>query len=298
MTQLEANLEADATVRNDVTVPQGRVQGSSGRRRSRRARASLTVRVIQFALLVALFGSWQLLAATKVLNPAFVSEPSQYFPSFWHGVDGGGLLGLIGTTLYETFVGFALSAILGLAGGYLLAEFKAFDVIIRPFMTGFNSIPRIALAPLFVLWFGLGSLSRIVLIVSLSFFIVAFNTYAGLQGVNRDHLLLSRVLGASRRERFFKFVLPSAAPSIFAGLQLALTYAFLGAVVGEMLTGSDGLGGYLALKMGSFDTTGFFGGLILLVIVALAVSAIVRALENRLLRWRAIELAGTQGGGQ
>ena len=298
MTALEANLGADSTVRNDVGVTASGQSGTVGRKRSTGAQKSVKVRAIQLVLLAGLFGSWQLLAVTKVLNPAFVSEPSQYFPSFWDGVDGGGLLGLIGTTLYETFVGFALSALLGLVMGYLLAEFKSVDVIIRPFMTGFNSIPRIALAPLFVLWFGLGSLSRIVLIVSLSFFIVAFNTYAGLQGVNRDHLLLSRVLGASRRERFFKFVLPSATPSIFAGLQLALTYAFLGAVVGEMLTGSDGLGGYLALKMGSFDTTGFFGGLILLVIVALAVSALVRALENRLLRWRAIELAGTQGGNQ
>jgi NitT/TauT family transport system permease protein len=298
MTALEANIEADSAIRNDVGLPARGQSESVGRKRRRGAQTSWKVRGIQLVLLAGLFGSWQLLAVTKVLNPAFVSEPSQYFPSFWHGLDGGGLLGLIGTTLYETFVGFALSALLGLVVGYLLAEFKSVDVIIRPFMTGFNSIPRIALAPLFVLWFGLGSLSRIVLIVSLSFFIVAFNTFAGLQGVNRDHLLLSRVLGASRAERFFKFVLPSATPSIFAGLQLALTYAFLGAVVGEMLTGSDGLGGYLALKMGSFDTTGFFGGLILLVIVALAVSAVVRALENRLLRWRAIELAGTQGGNQ
>lgn len=260
-------------------------------------RSAVLIRVGQLVVFVAIFGSWQLLAATKVLNPAFVSEPSQFFPSFWHGIDGGGLLGLIGTTLYETFVGFAASALLGLLAGYLLAEFKIIDAIFRPFMTSFNSIPRIALAPLFVLWFGLGSTSRIVLIISLSFFIVAFNTYAGLQGVNRDHLLLARVLGAGRTERFVKFVLPSATPSIFAGLQLALTYAFLGAVVGEMLTGSAGLGGYLALKMGSFDTTAFFGGLVLLIIVALAVSMVVRAVENWLLRWRKIEMQGTRAGG-
>ncbi|HLI24086.1 MAG TPA: ABC transporter permease [Acidimicrobiales bacterium] len=201
----------------------------------------------------------------------------------------------MGTTLYETFVGFAIASALGLIGGYLLAESKAFDTVARPFMTGFNSLPRIALAPLFVLWFGLGSNSRIVLIVSLSFFIVAFNTYAGLQGVNRDHLLLARVLGANRRERFVKFVLPSALPPVFAGLQLALTYAFLGAVVGEMLTGNQGLGGYLALEMGTFNTTAFFGGLVLLVIVALLVSAAMRLVEKRVLRWRAVEMRGTSG---
>jgi NitT/TauT family transport system permease protein len=251
-------------------------------------------RVGQLIVLVAIFGSWQLLAQNKVIDPSFVSEPSQFFPSFWHGLVGGNLLDLLGRTLFETFVGFALSCVLGLLGGYVMAEFKVVDSIARPFMTGFNSIPRIALAPLFVLWFGLGSLSRVVLIISLSFFIVAFNTYAGLQGVHRDHLLLARALGATRVERFFKFVLPSAAPAIFAGLQLALTYAFLGAVVGEMLTGSAGLGGYMALEMGTFNTTGFFGALVLLIIVALVVSVAMRAVEHRMLRWRAAELRGTQ----
>ncbi|HET9692624.1 MAG TPA: ABC transporter permease [Acidimicrobiales bacterium] len=270
-------------------------RGRPSPRRGRARRRSATVLVAQVVVLGVLFGSWQALAATKVLDPNFVSEPSQFFPAFWHGVDGGSLLSLVGTTLYETAVGFVIATVLGLFAGYLLAEFKAIDAVFRPFLTGFNSIPRIALAPLFVLWFGLGSLSRIVLIVSLGFFIVAFNTYAGLQGVNRDHLLLARALGARRAERFFKFVLPSAAPSIFAGIQLALTYAFLGAVVGEMLTGSAGLGGYLALKMGTFDTTDFFGGLLLLIVVALVVSAAFRALETRLLRWKIIELRGTRG---
>ncbi|MHB1445987.1 MAG: ABC transporter permease [Acidimicrobiales bacterium] len=289
MPDLDVTLMAEGSQRALPTYP-GPGKGRRGARKY-----NLKALLGQAAVLVVVFGSWQILAETNLLNPSFVSEPSQLFPSFWHGVFGGGLMSLLGTTLFETFMGFFLASALGLLGGYLLAEFKIIDTIFRPFMTGFNSIPRIALAPLFVLWFGLGSLSRIVLIVSLSFFIVAFNTYAGLQGVNRDHLLLARALGAKRRERFFKFVLPSAAPAIFAGLQLALTYAFLGAVVGEMLTGSEGLGGYLALQMGTFDTTGFFGGLVLLVIVALLVSMAMRAVERRMLGWRAAELRGTQG---
>lgn len=260
-----------------------------------RAKSHLAaVRALQALVVVALFGSWQVLAATKVLNPSFVSEPSQFFPAFWRGIAHGGLLSLMGTTLFVTFVGFAAAALLGLIAGYLFTEFKLLNTVARPFMTGFNSVPRIALAPLFVLWFGLGSLSVVVLIVSLSFFIVAFSTYAGLQSCNRDHLLLARTLGASRFVRFRKFVLPSAAPAIFAGLQLALTYAFLGAVVGEMLQGSQGLGGYLALEMGSFKTTNFFGGLLLLIIVALLVAGTVTTVEKRMLRWRVHELRGTQ----
>jgi NitT/TauT family transport system permease protein len=278
----------------DVGALADDVAVSVARPRRRSKRRNVGARLLQLAVIVGLFGSWQLLASTKVLDPAFVSEPSQFFPAFWHGVTTGDLLSLMGTTLYATFVGFAAASVLGLVAGYLLAEFKLIDLVARPFMTGFNSVPRIALAPLFVLWFGLGALSVIILIVSLSFFIVAFSTYAGLQSCNRDHLLLARTLGAGRFVRFRKFVLPSAAPSIFAGLQLALTYAFLGAVVGEMLQGSQGLGGYLALQMGTFETTNFFGGLVLLVIVALLVAGAVRAVETRMLRWRAYELRGTR----
>jgi NitT/TauT family transport system permease protein len=282
------------TVTSPAVVTEESTLAAPSRRKARRKK-NVAVRVLQFLVIVALFGSWQLLAATKVLNPSFVSEPSEFFPSFWHGVVSGSLLSLMGATLYATFVGFAAAAILGLVAGYLFAEFKVLDMVARPFMTGFNSVPRIALAPLFVLWFGLGSLSVIVLIVSLSFFIVSFNTYAGLQSCSRDHLLLARTLGAGRFVRFTKFVLPSATPAIFAGLQLALTYAFLGAVVGEMLQGSQGLGGYLALQMGTFETTGFFGGLTLLIIVALIVAGVVRGVEKYLLRWKAYELRGTQG---
>jgi len=282
------------TVTSPAVVTKEATQAPPSRRKARKKK-NVAVRVLQFLVIVALFGSWQLLAATKVLNPSFVSEPSEFFPSFWHGVVSGSLLSLMGATLYATFVGFAAAAVLGLLAGYLFSEFKMLDMVARPFMTGFNSVPRIALAPLFVLWFGLGSLSVIVLIVSLSFFIVSFNTYAGLQSCSRDHLLLARTLGAGRFVRFTKFVLPSATPAIFAGLQLALTYAFLGAVVGEMLQGSQGLGGYLALQMGTFETTGFFGGLTLLIIVALIVAGVVRGVEKYLLRWKTYELRGTQG---
>ena len=265
--------------------------------RPRRARESNSwpVRLLQLGVLILIFGGWQLAATLNWISPAFTSSPSRFFPAFWHGMTSNTLPPLMGTTLFETFVGFAVGSALGIVMGILMAEFKVLNLALRPFMTGFNALPRIALAPLFVLWFGLGSMSRIVLIVSLGFFIVTFNTYAGMQSCDRDRLLLAKVLGATRWERFTKFVLPSAVPSIFTGLQLNLSYAFLGAVVGEMLSGSQGLGGYLALQMGSFDIDAFFGALVLLVIVALVCSMGMRLIESRLLRWRAIELRGVQG---
>jgi NitT/TauT family transport system permease protein len=249
----------------------------------------------QFVAVVILFGSWEVVARGKLLNPNFVSEPSKFFPAFWDGISQGHLLSLMGTTLYATLVGFVLAAILGLIMGFVMAEFNAVDVIARPLMNAFNSLPRVALAPLFVLWFGLGSTAAIALVVSLGFFIVAFSTYAGLQSASRDLLLLSRTLGTNRRVRFWKFVLPAAAPSIFAGLQLNLTYAFLGSVVAEMLTGSEGIGGYLSETLNTFQTTNFFGALVLLALIAVVLGGAMRWLERYLLRWRTFELAGTGG---
>ncbi len=277
-----------------LSEPLATAGARAGTRHQGRRRLSPTVIAIQVGALCLLFGSWELVARQGWLNPAFVSEPSQYFPSFWHGISQGNLLSLMGTTLYETFVGFSIAAVLGMAAGYLMAEFRIVDTVARPFMTGFNNLPRIALAPLFVLWFGLGSTSRIALVVSLGFFIMAFSTYAGLQSTSRDHLLLGRTLGTGRWARFWKFELPSAMPAIFGGLQLNLSYAFLGAVVGEMFTGSAGLGGYLALQLNTFDTSDFFGAIVLLIIVAVALSGLLRATERRLLRWRTVELAGTK----
>lgn len=273
------------------------VEDGLGRPRRRPAMSSRSPwrYLAQLVTVVALFGSWEGIARNKLLNPNFVSEPSKFFPAFWDGISKGNLLSLMGTTLYATLVGFALAAVLGLLMGYVMAEFKSVDVIARPLMNAFNSLPRVALAPLFVLWFGLGATAAIALVISLGFFIVAFSTYAGLQSASRDLLLLSRTLGTSRRTRFWKFVLPAAAPAIFAGLQLDLTYAFLGAVVAEMLTGSQGLGGYLAETLNTFQTTNFFGALVLLAIVAVVLAGIMRSLERHLLRWRTFELAGTGG---
>lgn len=252
--------------------------------------------IFQLLAIAALFGSWELVVRLGFADANFVSSPSAFFPAFWTGVTQGTLLKLMAVTLYVTLIGFVIAAVLGLVAGLVLAEFEAVDIIVRPIMNAFNSLPRVALAPLFVLWFGLGNLAAIALVVSLGFFIVAFSTYAGLQSASRDLLLLARTLGTSRSTRFWKFVLPSASPAIFAGMQLNLTYAFLGAVVGQMLTGSQGLGGYFALTLNTFRTTDFFGGLVLLALVAVALSGLMRWLERHLLRWRTYELAGTGPG--
>lgn len=247
---------------------------------------------LQVAVLILLVAVWEIVVEAGVMQELYVSKPSAIAAAFRDGVVSGALLTDLKVTLYETVVGFALATVTGIAVGLVLSQLPLLNAVFRPFFTAFNNLPRLALAPLFVLWFGLGSASKIVLVVSLCFFIVMFNTYAGLQNANRDHLLLAKTLGARRMTLFRKFVLPSAVPTIFAGLQLALTYAFLSAVVGEMLSGSTGLGASMQLALTSYRTADFFAALILLVIVATTFSGIMRIIERKQLHWKSYEMQG------
>lgn len=266
------------------------------RRRKTRRRIRLTAlwggRV---ALLVALFGSWQLMAGAGVVDPAFTSEPSRIGTDLVNFVKVGASWRLVGITVYETLAGFAISAILGFIGGFVLYQSQLFADMVRPLITAGNGLPKIALAPLFVLWFGLGSFSRIVLVVSLGFFIVLLNTYAGLQNCDRDLLLLGKSLGAGRITLLRKYSLPSAVPTIVAGLQLCLTYAFIAAIVGEMLSGNGGLGAQMALSLASYHTGRFFAELIVLLVVATLASSLLTLIERQMLRWRRTEVRGLAG---
>lgn len=247
---------------------------------------------MQVVVLITLVGVWETVVNAGIMQELYVSKPSAIATAFVDGLSAGTLIADMQVTLYETLVGFAIAAVTGVAVGLLLSQVPLLNAVLRPFLTAFNNLPRLALAPLFVLWFGLGSESKIVLVVSLCFFIVMFNTCAGLQNANRDHLLLAKTLGAKKLALFRKFVLPSAVATIFAGLQLALTYAFLSAVVGEMLSGSTGLGAFMQMALTSYRTADFFAALILLVVVATSFSGVMRLIERKLLHWKSYEMQG------
>ena len=147
-------------------------------------------------------------------------------------------------------------------------------------------MPRIALAPLFLIWFGLGIGSKIAIGFSLTFFIVLTNTVAGGRGVNPDHIMLAQTLGASEHQIFRKFILPSAVPVIFNGLRLGLIFALLGVIGGEIIASEHGLGQTLQILASSFKTNGVFGVIILLALIGMGITWGMTALEHWLLRWR------------
>lgn len=245
------------------------------------------VQALRLLTLVLLIGSWEVLSRTGVINPLYFGKPSEIVPLLAQGI-AGDFWADAWVTFYEAMGGFVIGSVLGVLAGLVLTQSKILHDVAGPFIVAFNSMPRIALAPLFIIWFGLGSASRIALGVSLVFFVVLINTLAGAKSADREHLLLARVLGEGRLSTFRKFVLPAAMPSIFAGLQLGLVYAFLAAVVGEMLSGSQGLGGALSLATNTFETDLFFAQLFFLVLLTLAMSQVLKAIEARLLRWKRV----------
>jgi NitT/TauT family transport system permease protein len=247
---------------------------------------------LQLAVVVVLAGLWQLLATRGTLPDIYVSRPTRIVAATYDGFANGTLTSALGDTLEETVIGFFLASALGILGGMALYEFPLLERVSRPFLTAANNMPRLALASLFVLWLGVGTWAHVALIVTMVFFVVLLNTYSGFASCDRDYLLLAKVLGASRRKLFGSFLFPQAIPAIFVGLQLGLTYSFIGAVIGEIITGGSGLGALISTYASTYDSAGIFADLLVIAIVATALSALIKVIESRLLGWRRHELRG------
>jgi NitT/TauT family transport system permease protein len=257
----------------------------------RRWRGLLLVPLLQLGLLVALAVTWEVLGRARVLPDNYTSRPSEILPALWSGlVSGTDLRSALGVTLYETVLGFVIASVAGFLIGVLFYQVPLLERVWRPFISAANNMPRLALTPLFVLWLGIGTSAHVVLVITMVFFVVLLNTMAGFATSSRDHLVLARVLGASRLKLYSRFLLPSAIPSIFVGLQLGLTYSFMGAVIGEMITGGQGLGAQIVIYSATYSSDKVFADLLLMAIVAALLSGLIKLLEVRLLRWRTYEL--------
>lgn len=186
-------------------------------------------------------------------------------------------------TLLATLIAFVLSAVCGVLGGLLLVEFPGLKRIVDPFLTAVNSMPRIALAPIFILWFGIEVTSKVALAFSLGFFIVLMSTYAGIRNVDPVLLRLSRSLGCSPWQQFTKITLPWAIPGVFAGLKLALVYSFLGVVTSEMLASKVGLGQLIMYYSGLLRMEAVLAILFVMSMCAVALTMIADRVEAALL---------------
>ena len=234
------------------------------------------------------FGAvWELTARLGLINPLFIGNPSGILAFFFKGlfVTRELVVHLL-WTLAGTLAAFMLGSVTGILVGLLFVAYPKVEQFIDPIFAGLNALPRIALAPLFLLWFGLGITSKIALGFSLTFFIVLSSTVAGARSVNSDHLMLADTLGASSTQIFRRITLPSAVTTVFSGLRLGLIYALLGVIAGEIIAAQHGLGQSLTFLAGTFQINGVFAVLLLLALLGMSLTWIMTAVEARLLRWR------------
>jgi NitT/TauT family transport system permease protein len=252
----------------------------------RRWRERLAIHAWRLAVLIVIAGAWDTLTRTGLVNPFWVSSPGRILVDVYQRVVSGSIFVHVAVTLGEAFLGFVTGALVGILGGFALARWERLARILDPYVTALNSLPRVALAPLFILWFGIGTTSKVVLAFSLVVFVLLINTYAGAKNVDQDLVIIARLMGASRRQLTVKVILPSSVPWIFAGLRLGLAYALIGAVVGEVIVSQAGLGFLISHYAGVFNTTGVFSALIILMVVAMLLNEVMKVAERKLLRWR------------
>lgn len=245
-------------------------------------------RLLGHALFVIIFFLiWELAAARGLLEPTFFGRPSGIARYLWKGfATEGQLWPELGYTALGAGISFVGGSFCAIAVGLIFVKFPRIHRATEPYTTLLNAMPRIALVPLFLLWFGLGIGSKIAVGFSLTFFIVLSATIAGMRSVDRDHLLLSRALGASPSQIFFKVMLPSAVPVISSGVRLGLIFALLGVVGAELIAAEHGLGQTLAYLQATFNVDGVMAILILLALLGLGASSLMSRLERNLLVWQ------------
>jgi len=245
-----------------------------------------TILVWQILVGVAVLSAWQGLVSLKILDPFFVSRPTAIAQRVATWMIGGSLWQHLATTLEEALLGLVIGSAMGISLGFSLGRAPFLARVFDPYIKMLNAVPRVVLAPLFLLWFGLGIWSKVALAVTLVFFVMFFNTYQGVRDADRVLIDNVRMLGATERQLVRHVLVPSALTWIFSSLQTSLGFAMVGAVVGEYLGATRGLGYVIAQAEGTFDTTGVFAGMTVLGVVVVIVSAGVTRLERWLLRWK------------
>ena len=246
--------------------------------------------ILQVAVFVVVVGGWELAAQTGFADPFFFGQPSGIANTIWRwttrGTPAGPLWQHVAVTLEETILAFLIGVAIGVVAGFALGRNRTLAAVFGPYVRMGNAIPRVILGSIFVIWLGLGMASKVALGVTLTFFIVFFNAFQGVREVDPNLVNNARVLGASPRQLSLDVMLPSALSWITTSLHTSFGFALIGAVVGEFLGATQGLGYLVATAQGAFNANGVFAAMVILSAVALIADALVTTLERRLTPWR------------
>ena len=243
--------------------------------------------VWQIGLGIALIVIWQG-ASGRLIDDFFISNPVDVADRLYAWIANGSLFLHIWATVYATVMGFIIGSLGGVILGIWLGVSPFASRLLSPYLNALNALPKVALAPLFVLWFGLGIESKIALAAVLVLFLVFLNTIAGVREADQDLIDGARLMKATRGQVIAKVIIPSAMSWVFAGLRISVPYALIGAVLGEMIAANRGLGYLVQFSGAQFDSAGVFAVLIVIALLAVALNLLVDSVQGRMQRWRVV----------
>jgi NitT/TauT family transport system permease protein len=229
---------------------------------------------------------WEFAASHWPDIARLISQPTEIARGIVDVVATGTIWQHMSTTLTEMAAGYVMGAVTGVALGFLCGRIKWLGDMLNPYITVFNGIPKVALAPVFVIWFGIGVMSKIAIILTMVFFVVFINTFAGLRSVNEDYVAIIRIMGANRWHVVREVFLPASLPFILVGLRAGIPFSVIGAVVGEFIAATKGLGYFINYNQGTLDTNGIFVGVTILAFLVVVLDGLLSVFERRLLKWR------------
>jgi NitT/TauT family transport system permease protein len=260
-----------------------RVRAVAAAGRRRRA-AVLVLRVVVGIAFLAL---WHV-ASQRWIDPLLISSPEAVGRRLWRWALDGTLWDNLSITLEATAFGFLIGCGMGFSLGLLFGRFQLVAEVFDPYITAIYSIPKIALAPLFIIWFGIGIESKIAVSAAIVFFVIFLNTYTGVREVNPLYVNTTRIMGGGEAAVMRYVIIPSAASWVITGLKVSVPYALVGTVIGEFMSSNRGIGFLISQATGLFDTASVFAGIIVLAVVGAVINTALKYLEAWVLRWRTV----------
>jgi NitT/TauT family transport system permease protein len=246
---------------------------------------SFYIALFRTSIIVGFLLLWEI-ASGRWIEPFLISSPSRILSSLVTGFTAGDLLQHTWITFQEVAIGFPVGAIAGIALGYAFGRSKLLAEVFEPIIIALNGIPRTALAPLFIVWLGIGLWSKVGVVFLLTFFLNFFNTYTGMRQMDQEYVDLARLMGVKGWKLTFKVIFPAISPYVFTGIRTSIPFAVIGAIVGEFVAATEGVGFFIRMSAGIFKTADVFVGIIVLMIMVIIMDKIAEAVERRALRWQ------------
>ena len=274
---------------NDVSQKNPRVSPSIGAATAPTGKAFSLRGIGITAVRVAIIGGFLLLweiASGRWLEPFLISSPSRILLSLIAGFREGDLIQHTWVTFQEIAIGFPIGALSGIALGYAFGRSRLLAEIFEPIIIALNGVPRTAVAPLFIVWLGIGLWSKVGVVFLLTFFLNFFNTYTGMRQMDHEYVDLASLMGVKGWKLSFKVIFPAISPYVFTGIRTSIPFAVIGAIVGEFVAATEGVGFFIRMSAGIFKTADVFVGIIVLMIMVIILDKIAEAVERRALRWQ------------